>query len=87
MYQLSNYWLNQIKLIHIEKYNVDVCLSISQAGIYRKVPLTNVNIDGKVKVNATSDNGLLLQKVNGSFIYGVLELTCKPFDNTRIVKQ
>ena len=50
-------------------------MGILQAGIYRKVPLNNVNIDCKFKINATSDNVLHLQKVNVSFIYNVLEIT------------
>ena len=55
------------------KYDVDVCLSIFQAGTHRRVPITVVDSDGKFKINGVSNAILKIQKVDGSTVYDALD--------------
>ena len=48
------------------KKDVDVFLSILQAGIHRRVGVTVVDIDGNFKINGVSNDILNIQTVDGS---------------------
>ena len=46
------------------KTDGDSCLSILQAGITNRVLITTLNVNGKFKLHATSDNTLKNSKTN-----------------------
>ena len=56
-------------------YDVDVWLSMLQAGITRQVGIHVVDIDGELKLHGISNDILKAQKVDGSTLYDALELT------------
>ena len=68
------------------KNDVDVFLYILQAGIYRRVLINAVDINGKTKIKATTNDRLKIQKVDGSTIYESLELSFNIIDKTSILK-
>ena len=49
-------------------------LSILQAGIYRRVLLSTVDINGRLKLHDTSHDILKSHKVDGSTLYDALDL-------------
>ena len=51
------------------KTDVDVCLSIVQAGILNRVLIHAVYINGNFKLHATTNDILKNQKVDGSTLY------------------
>ena len=57
------------------KAEVNVALSILQAGIDRRVLINAVDINGKFKTNATSNDILKVQRVDGSLLYDAFELS------------
>ena len=61
-------------------------LSILQAGIDRRVLINAVDINGKFKINATTNDILKIQKVDGSIVYESLELSFSTVDKTSILK-
>ena len=63
-------------------YDVDVCLSILQAGIDRRVLLNAVDINGRFNLNASSNDILKFQKVDGSTLYDSLEVSFNTVDKT-----
>ena len=68
------------------KADVDVFFYILQAGIDRRVLIHAVDINGKFKLNATSNDILKIQKVDGSTLYDSLELSFNTVDKTSISK-
>ena len=63
-----------------------MALSILQAGIDRRVQINTVDIDGKFKINAVSNDILKIQKVDGSTLYDAFELSFNNVDKTSILK-
>ena len=61
--------LKSDKLTTYSKTDVNVALSMLQAGIDRRVQINTVDIDGKFKIYAVSNDILKLQTVNGSTLY------------------
>ena len=49
-------------------------LKFLQACIYRRFLINAVDINGKFKLNATTNDILKIQKVDGSILYDALEL-------------
>ena len=45
---------------------------ILQAGIYRRVLINAVDINGKFEINAISNDMLQIQRVDGSLLYDAL---------------
>ena len=81
-------WLN-LKADKINTYlksDVDVLLSILQAGIDSRVLINTMDINGKIIINATSNDILKIQKVDGSTLYDSLEFSCDMVDKTSILK-
>ena len=68
------------------KTDVDVCLSILQAGINRRVLINAVDVNGSFKINATTNGILKIQKVDGSTFYDSLELSFNTVDKPSILK-
>ena len=68
------------------KAEVNVALSILLAGIDRRVQINTVDIDGKFKINAVSNDILKIQKVDGSTLYDAFELSFNNVDKTSILK-
>ena len=70
---IENQSINQADKINTYlKYDVDVFLSILQAGINDRVLINAVDINCKFKINATSNDILKIQKVDGSILYDAL---------------
>ena len=63
-----------------------MALSILQAGIDRRVQIDTVDIDGKFKINAVSNDIFKIQKVDGSLLYDDLELSVNNTDKTSILQ-
>ena len=63
-----------------------MCLYILQAGIDRRVLSNAVDINGKCKLHAVSNDILKTKKVDGSTVDDALELTFNPVDHTSILK-
>ena len=63
-----------------------MALSILQAGIDRRVQINTVDIDGKIKINAVSNDILKIQKVNGSTLYDAFAFSFNNVEKTRILK-
>ncbi len=61
-------------------------LSILQAGIDRRVLINAVDINGRFKLNAVSNDVLKNQRVGGSTLYDALELSFYSVDKTNILK-
>ena len=61
-------------------------LSTSQAAIDRRVLINTVDINGKFKLNATTNDILKIQKVEGALLYDALELSFNMIDKTNILK-
>ena len=68
------------------KTDVDVLLYILQAGINNRILIKSVDINGKFKTNATTNDILNTQKVDGSTLYDSLELSFNTVDKTSILK-
>ena len=68
------------------KNDFDVLLSILQAGINNRVLINAVDINGKFKINATTNDILKNQKVYGSTSYNSLDLSFNTVDKTAIFK-
>ncbi len=56
------------------------------AYIYRRVLINAVDINGKFKINATTNDILKIQRVDGSTLYDAWELTFYIVDKTSILK-
>ena len=54
------------------KAEVNIALIILQAGIYRRVLINAVDINGKFEINAVSNDMLQIQRVDGSLLYDAL---------------
>ena len=67
-------------------HDVDVFISILQAGIDRRVSINTVDINGNFNIHATSTDILKTQKVDGSTLYDSLELSFNTVDKTSRVK-
>ena len=67
-------------------YDVDVFLTILQAGIDRRVSINTVDINGNFNIHATSNDTLKIQKVDGSNLYDSLELSFNNVHTTSSVK-
>ena len=65
--------------------DVNVALSIVQAGVDNHVLLNAVDIKGKFKLKSVSNDILKLQKVDGSTVYDALELSFNSIDKTSIL--
>ena len=61
-------------------------LSTSQAAIDRRVLINTVDINGKFKLNATTNDILKIQKVEGALLYDALELSFNMIDKINILK-
>ena len=61
-------------------------LSILQAGINNRVLINAVDIQGKFKINAISNDILKIQKVDGSTLYDALELSFNSVDQKLVFK-
>ena len=61
-------------------------LYISQAGIGRRVFINAVDINGKFKINAVSNDIMKAQTVDGSTLYDAVDLTFNPGNETSILK-
>ena len=68
------------------KVDVNVCVSMLEAGTHRQVEIHVVGSDGKLKTNAVSDDTLKTQKVDGSMLYDSCELAFNPVDKRSILK-
>ena len=68
------------------KTDVDVCLSILEAGINIRVLINSVDMNGKFKLNATTNGILKIQRVDGSTLYDALELSFNTVGKTNILK-
>ena len=68
------------------KTDVDVLLYILQAGINNRILIKSVDINGKFKTHATTNDILNTQKVDGSTLYDSLELSFNTVDKTSILK-
>ena len=62
------------------KTDVDVFLSILQAGINNRVLINAVDINNNFKLNATTNDILKHQKVDGSILYDSLQLSFNTID-------
>ena len=67
-------------------HDVDVFISILQAGIDRRVSINTVDINGNFNIHATSNDILKTQTVDGSTSYDSLELSFNTVDKTSRVK-
>ena len=74
-HKINTYW----------KSDVEVCLSSLQAGIDRRLLIHAVDINGKFKINATTNDMLKTQRVDGSTLYDAWELTFYIVDKTSIL--
>ena len=74
------------KLITYSKTEVNVALSTLQAGIDNRVLINAVDINGKFKLIAVSNDILKNQRVDGSTLYDSFELSFNPVDKTSISK-
>ena len=64
-----------------------MCLLILQAGIYRRVLINAVDVDGKFKINGVSNDIFKThKKVDGSILYDALDLSSSPVNKTSILK-
>ena len=68
------------------KTDVDVLLYILQAGINNRILTKSVDVNGKFKTHATTNDILNTQKVDGSTLYDSLELSFNTVDKTSILK-
>ena len=68
------------------KTDVNVLLSIVQAGINNCVLINAVDSNGKLKINENTNDILKIQKVDGSTLYDSLEFSFNTTDKTSIVK-
>ena len=68
------------------KTDVNVCLSILQAGINNRVLRNAIDINCKFKINATTNDMFQIQNVDGSTLYDSLELPFNTIDKTSILK-
>ena len=68
------------------KSEVDVFLSILQAGINNRGLINAVEINGNFKIHAVSNDVLQIQRVDGSILYDALELSFNAVDKTTILK-
>ena len=68
------------------KTDVNVLLSIVQAGINNCVLINAVDSNGKLKINENTNDILKIQKVDGSTLYDSSELSCNTIDKTSILK-
>ena len=78
--------LKSDKLTTYSKTDVNVALSMLQAGIDRRVQINTVDIDCKFEINGVSNDILKIQKIDGSTLYNALELSCNSVDKTSILK-
>ena len=64
-----------------------MCLLILQAGIYRRVLISAVDVDGKFKINGVSNDIFKThKKVDGSILYDALDLSFSLSDKASIFK-
>ena len=63
-----------------------MALGILQAGIDTRVLINAVDINGKFKLHAVSDDILKIQRVDGSILYDSFELSFNPVDKTSILR-
>ena len=68
------------------KTDVNVALSSLQAGIDNRVLSNDVAINRKFKINAVSTDILKKQRVDGTIVYDLFELSFNPIDKTSILK-
>ena len=68
------------------KTDVNVALSSLQAGVDNRVFSNNVAINRKFKINAVSTDILKNQRVDGTIVYDLFELSFNPIDKTSILK-
>ena len=68
------------------KTDVDVLLSMLQAGIDRRALINAVDINGRFKLTATSNAILKSQKVDGSTLYDSLQFSLNDVDDTISLK-
>ena len=61
-------------------------LFILQAGIDRRVLINAVDINGRFKLNAITNDILKFRKVDGSILYDALEVSFNSVDKTSILK-
>ena len=61
-------------------------LSMSQSAIDRRVLTNAADINGRFNINATANDILKIQKVDGSTLYDSLELSFNTVDKTSILK-
>ena len=73
------------KLDTYPKADVNVALSMLQAGIDRRVLANAVDINGKFKINHTSNDILNIQRDDGSLLYDAIELSFNIADKTSIL--
>ena len=59
---------------------------ILQPGIYRRFKTNAVDINGRFKLNATSNDNLKTQKVDGSSLYDALDSSFNAFGKTSMLK-
>ena len=67
-----------------QKY-VNVALSNLQAGIDNRVLVNAVDINGKFKISAVSNDVLKIQRVDGTTLYDSFELSFNPVNKTSIL--
>ena len=67
------------------KAEINVAIGILQAGIDNRVSTNAVDINGKFKINATSNDILKIQKVDGTTLYDAFELSFNNVDKTSIL--
>ena len=65
---------------------VDIFLSTLQAAIDRRVLVNTVDINGKFKLNATTNDILNIQQVDGALLYDALEVSFNMTDKSSIFK-
>ena len=66
------------------KAEVNVALSILQAGIDRRCLMNAVVGNGKFQINAVSNDMMKIQRIGGSLLYDALELSFNMADKTNI---
>ena len=68
------------------KSEINVAIGMLQAGIDTRVSTNAVYINGNFKINATSNDILKIQKVDGTTLYDAFELSFNNVDKTRVLK-
>ena len=75
------------KLDNYSKAEINVAIGFLQAGINTKVLINAVDINGKFKINAVSNDILKIQRVDGTTLYDSFDLSFNPVYKTILLNK